>query len=188
MRATTWPRSSRDDLFEQPLELADVAVDGLLELAVAAILLADLVERLLALHGVEAPGEDVALAALVAVPQLGGGVVIDHPRDVDRERVERLDACGAARPSRRAGGRVVGPVSGARRGAAARRASRCGRCRCAWPGPGLSDGDSARRGGGIGAAPVMSARRRHARPARGGSAVRGGLHARGFAARPPAAA
>src|SRR4051794_8003242 len=53
------------DLFEQPLELADVAVDGLLELAVATIALADLVERLLALHGVEPLVEGVALAAIV---------------------------------------------------------------------------------------------------------------------------
>src|SRR5262249_29172828 len=80
------------DVFQEPLELADVAVDGLLELAVAAILVADLLEGLLALHRVEAAGEDVALAALVAVPQLGGRVVIDHPRDVDGERVERLEA------------------------------------------------------------------------------------------------
>ena len=37
------------DFLEQPFELADIAVDGLLELAVGAILLLDLVEGLLAL-------------------------------------------------------------------------------------------------------------------------------------------
>src|SRR5580704_17175529 len=76
---------------EQPLELGDVAVDRLLELAVGAVALADLLERALPLHGVEALGEHVAFAALVAVPQLGGDVVVDHAGDVDRERIERLD-------------------------------------------------------------------------------------------------
>src|SRR5712671_1002534 len=79
------------DLFQQPLELADIAIHRLLELAVGAIALADLVERLLALHGVEPLGEHVALAAIVAVPQLGRGVVVHHAGDVDRERIERLD-------------------------------------------------------------------------------------------------
>src|SRR5262245_15040100 len=76
------------NLLEQPLELDDVAVDGALEFAVAAILPADLLERLLALHGVElAARERVAVAALVAVPQVGGGVVVDHAGNVDRERI-----------------------------------------------------------------------------------------------------
>ena len=48
------------DLIGQPLELADIAVHCLLELAVGAVLLADLVELLLALQGVEPAGEDVA--------------------------------------------------------------------------------------------------------------------------------
>src|SRR5450759_4698945 len=56
------------DLVEQPLELADIAVHRLLEFAVGAIFLADLVERLLALQGVEPAGENVAFAALIAVP------------------------------------------------------------------------------------------------------------------------
>src|SRR6516165_2017218 len=40
------------DFLEQPLELADIAVDGAPEIAVAAVALADFLERLLALHGV----------------------------------------------------------------------------------------------------------------------------------------
>jgi len=80
------------DLVEQPLELADIAVDSLHELAVGAIALADFLERALALHGVELAREHAALAALIAVPELGGRVVVDHARDVDRERIERLDA------------------------------------------------------------------------------------------------
>jgi len=64
-------------IFEQPLELGDVAVDRLLELAVGAILGADLVERLLALQRVKPLGEHVAFAALVAVPQVRRGVMIE---------------------------------------------------------------------------------------------------------------
>src|SRR5216684_9386895 len=48
------------DFLEQPLELADIAIDRAHEIAVAAILLADLLERLLALHGVELAREHVA--------------------------------------------------------------------------------------------------------------------------------
>ena len=56
------------DLFEQPLELVDVTVDCLLELAIGAIALADVVKGALTLQRVEATGKDVALAAVVAVP------------------------------------------------------------------------------------------------------------------------
>src|SRR4029077_8957440 len=75
---------------EQPVELADVAVDGAPEIAVGPIALADFLERLLALHCVELAGEYVAFAALVAIPQLGRRVVIDHAGDVDGERIERV--------------------------------------------------------------------------------------------------
>src|SRR5262249_44786570 len=76
------------NVVEQPLELGDVAVDRLFELAVGAVALADLLEGALPLHGVEALGEDVAFAALVAVPQLDRRVMVDHAGDIDRERVE----------------------------------------------------------------------------------------------------
>src|SRR5215470_7343057 len=79
------------DLIEQALELGDVAVDRLRELAIGAIFAADLLERALTLHRIELAREHIALAALVAVPELGGGVVVDHARDVDCQRVERLD-------------------------------------------------------------------------------------------------
>src|SRR6266566_2807596 len=78
-------------LVEQPLELADVAVDGAPEIAIGPIALADFLERLLALHGVELAREYVAFAALVAIPQLGRRVVVDHAGDVDGERIERVD-------------------------------------------------------------------------------------------------
>src|SRR5712692_200810 len=84
------------DFLQKPLELADIAVDRLLELAIGAIALADLLERLLPGGRVEPLAEDVALAAIVAVPQVGRGVMVDHAGDVDREGVERLDRLAGA--------------------------------------------------------------------------------------------
>src|SRR6202000_1521207 len=78
------------DLVEQPLELGDVAVDRLLEGAVGAILAGALVERLLAGGRVEALGERLALAALVAVPHLGSEVAVHQPADVERQRLQRI--------------------------------------------------------------------------------------------------
>src|SRR6266404_3204731 len=78
-------------LVEQPLELADVAVDGAPEIAIGPIALADFLERLLALHGVELAREYVEFAALVAIPQLGRRVVVDHAGDVYGERIEGVD-------------------------------------------------------------------------------------------------
>src|SRR5262249_11647785 len=87
------------DLLEQPLELADVAVDRAHEVALATILAANLLERLLPLHGVQLVREHVAVPTVVALPQLGRRLVIDHAGDVDGERVERVDAAahGAGR-------------------------------------------------------------------------------------------
>jgi hypothetical protein len=56
------------DLRDKALELADIAVDGLLERLIAPVFAADLVEGLLALDRVQGAGEDVALAVAVAVP------------------------------------------------------------------------------------------------------------------------
>ena len=79
------------NLVEQTFELADVAVDRLLELAVRTILLADIVEGLLALQCIEPAGENVALTALVAIPQVCSRVVVDHSGDVDGKRIQRLN-------------------------------------------------------------------------------------------------
>src|ERR1041384_1356184 len=84
------------DLVEQPLELGDVAVDRLLEAAVGAVRAGDLVERLLAGRRVEALGERLALAALVAVPHLGGEVAVHQPADVERQRLQRIGRTLAA--------------------------------------------------------------------------------------------
>src|SRR2546421_6740254 len=69
------------DLVQQPLEFADIAVDSRLEFAVAAVSVADFLKRLLPLQGVEAAREHIAFAALVALPQLGRSVVVDHARN-----------------------------------------------------------------------------------------------------------
>jgi len=76
------------NLLQQLLELVDVAIDGFAELGVAAILLADFLEALLAGVGVEAAVENATLATLEALQRFGGCFVIDHAGDVDRERVE----------------------------------------------------------------------------------------------------
>src|SRR5262249_31835306 len=95
-------------------ELADIAVDGALEIAVAAVALADFLERLLALHGVELAREHVAFAALVAIPQLGHRVVVDHAGDVAGERIERVDGVARGLGRRRLAGRGWGLGRGAR--------------------------------------------------------------------------
>src|ERR1700694_1056294 len=78
------------DLVEQALELGDVAVDRLLEVAVGAIFAGDLIEGLLAGRGVEPLGESLALAALIAIPHLGCEIAIHQAADVERQRVQRV--------------------------------------------------------------------------------------------------
>src|SRR6267378_154698 len=77
---------------EQSLELDDVAVDGLLEVAVGAIFAGDFIEGLLAGRRVEPLGESLALSALVAIPHLGGEIAIHQPSDVERQRLQRIAA------------------------------------------------------------------------------------------------
>src|SRR5947208_10771469 len=79
-------------LIEQALEFGDVAVDGLLEVAVAAIFAGDLVERFLSGRRVEALGEGLALAALIAIPHLSREIAIHQPADVERQRLQGIAA------------------------------------------------------------------------------------------------
>ncbi len=90
------------DFSDQPLELLDIAVDRLLELRLAPIFPADLVEGLLALHRVEPPREHVALPTPVSIPELDCGIVVDHPGNVARDGVEGAQAVArrAFRPAR----------------------------------------------------------------------------------------
>src|SRR5262249_32665421 len=117
---------------EQALELGDVAVDRLLEFAVGAVAPADLVERLLALQRIEPARERVALAAVIAVPQVHHGVVIHHAGDVGGDRVERVDAVARRllpRPflvARRAGEEIGEPAGAAVAGARFRTRGRGG--------------------------------------------------------------
>src|SRR3977135_4409558 len=80
------------DLVEQALELGDVAVDRLLEAAVGAILAGDFVKGLLAGRRVRPLGEGLALAALIAIPHLGGEIAIHQAADVERQRRQRIVA------------------------------------------------------------------------------------------------
>src|SRR5262245_10783631 len=79
------------DVVQEPLELGDIAVDRLHELAIGAIPPANILDRALALHGAEHMREYISLAAFVAVPKLGGSCVIDHASNIDRDGIEGLD-------------------------------------------------------------------------------------------------
>ena len=159
MRACVWPRSSCETSSSSRSNSRDVAVDRLLELAVGAVAAADLLERLLPLQGVEPAREDVAFAALVALPQLGRRVVIDHARDIDRERVERFHRlarlAGVALRLRRTGSSR--PARPSRSDSQPPRPSACCGARCAggaaggaaadWTAPRLSARRAPRRDG-----------------------------------------
>src|SRR5947209_3927077 len=80
------------DFVEQAFELDNVAIDRSLEVAIGAIFAGNLVKGLLAGGRVEALGEGLVLAALVAVPHLGGEVAVHQPADVERQRFERIAA------------------------------------------------------------------------------------------------
>src|SRR3954452_15757125 len=83
------------DLGEQSLEFLDIAVDGLAERGVRLVASADFVERLLARRSVEPAPEHVPLAAPVTVPELDDGIMIKQSRNIERQRVDRID--GAVR-------------------------------------------------------------------------------------------
>src|SRR6516162_373170 len=103
------------DFVKQPLELGDVAVDRLLEVAVGAIFARDLVERLLTSRRIKPLGEGLALAALIAIPHLGREIAIHQTADVQRQRVQRIAALRAALATagrRRRGGRVAATAAG----------------------------------------------------------------------------
>src|SRR5262249_10541225 len=87
--------------------LADVPIHDLPELTVGFTALAHLVEFLSALHGVEPPRKHIALSAIVALPKVRPGFMIDHADDIDRQRVEGFDPFAAAAIVNRPCGVVV---------------------------------------------------------------------------------
>src|SRR5262249_62422693 len=79
------------NLVEQPFEFVDVTIHGVLELAVRAILLADVVERLLTLQGIEPAGEDVGFPSFVAVPKGGPRILVNSARDINGKGNDSLN-------------------------------------------------------------------------------------------------
>jgi hypothetical protein len=143
------------DVVEQPLELVDVLFDGLPEFRIGAIFAADFVERLLALGRVEAPGEQAAFAALIALPQgrrprRGRSCARRRPQAF---RASRRVALRAARTAAPAGGAIGGLSS---REARVRRSLSQPPLRPLPPPFGNRAAREERRGG----APVMSPRAR----------------------------
>ncbi len=69
--------SRRFGLAEQPLEVADIAVDRHAEIGLAIVAARDLVEGRLAVEGVDVPAEHAALAGPEALPHVGRGAVVD---------------------------------------------------------------------------------------------------------------
>src|SRR5262249_21669560 len=70
---------------------ADIAINNLAELAIGRVAPAYLVKCLSAPHGVKPPRKHVALAAIVALPEVRRGFMIDHAGDINRQRFERFD-------------------------------------------------------------------------------------------------
>src|SRR4029079_5024153 len=71
------------DLLEAPITIRTVAIDRLLEFAVRAVLLADVVECLLTLQRIKPAGEHVTFATLVTIPKVRCGIVVAHPPKID---------------------------------------------------------------------------------------------------------
>src|SRR4029077_9553714 len=75
----------------------NVVFDRLPEVRIGTIFAAYFFERPLPLGGVEPLCKRPAFAAFIALPQVGRRVVVDHPGDIDGQRVKRIDAvacCG----------------------------------------------------------------------------------------------
>ena len=69
-------------LAQQPLEIADIAIDRGAEIPVAIVAAADLVERRLAVEAVEVASEHATLSGTEALPDLCRGTVVDGARDL----------------------------------------------------------------------------------------------------------
>src|SRR5262245_5909187 len=69
-------------LAEQPLEVADIAVDRAAEIGLAIVAAGDLVERRLPLGAVDVTAENATLAGPEALPHVDRGAVVDGTGDL----------------------------------------------------------------------------------------------------------
>src|SRR5262249_21669846 len=72
-------------IVEQPLEFVNIVLDRLTKIRIGPVFTAYLLKCALPLGSIKTLGEDTALAALIAIPQICGGIIVDHPGDIDRE-------------------------------------------------------------------------------------------------------
>src|SRR5262249_61433242 len=79
-------------IVEQPLEFVNIVLDRLTKIRIGPVFTAYLLKCALPLGSIKTLGEDTALAALIVIPQICGGIIVDHPGDIDREYVDRIDA------------------------------------------------------------------------------------------------
>ena len=70
-------RIARLGLTEQPLEVADIAIDRHAEICIAIVAACDLVERGLAVEAVDMAPECAAIARPEAIPDIGRGALVD---------------------------------------------------------------------------------------------------------------
>ncbi len=84
------------DIREQTLELLDIAIDRDPEIRIGTVAAADFLERLGAASDVEPAREGATFATTITIPCVSDGSMIDHPRDVVRDRFKRFRGGGAA--------------------------------------------------------------------------------------------
>ena len=87
---------SYDVFLTPPNALWSACSDTVLGLPVGngTVATADFVKCLLALRRVEMTREHIAFAVAIAVPQVNGGLMVNHPRDIERNPVELIHMRG----------------------------------------------------------------------------------------------
>src|ERR1700730_5917246 len=75
---------------QEPLKFLHVTIDRGAELQIGPVAPTDFVECLGTAADVDPPREGIGFAAAIAVPGGGGGGMIDHPRDIERNRFQPL--------------------------------------------------------------------------------------------------
>ena len=82
------------DFGQEPFELLHVTIDRGAELQIGPVAPADFVECLGPAADVDPPREGIGFAAAITLPRGGGGGMIDHPRDIERNRFQPLRRLG----------------------------------------------------------------------------------------------